>query len=78
MADRPQGADHSLTVMAAVYVLDLPALMAPALAQFTSLPDRVPAEPMGLELELVYVTSPGSVMAKALLRTFWPDLLERV
>jgi hypothetical protein len=48
-------------------VLLLPAWMAPPLAQVTAEPVRAPAEPMGLELDLAYVTSPGSMMATALL-----------
>ena len=62
--------------MAAVYVLDLPAWIAPPLAQVTASSTRLPVEPMGLELELVYVTWFGSVMATSLLWMFWPDLLE--
>lgn len=66
------------TVMAAVKALLLPARIAPPLAQVTALPARVPAKPPGLELELVSVTSLGSVMVTSLLCTFWPDLLESV
>ena len=61
-----------------MYVLDLPARMAPPLAQVTSVPARVPAEPMGFEPELTYVTWSGSVKATALLWMFCLDLLESV